>query len=270
MSPIVALVRAAVATCPLACLSASQANGAIAAAVRDTARPAGDKQSDRLRKPQETLAFAGVRPGMIVGEFYPGGGYFTRLLSDVVGTSGHIYAVENNRWHGSIRADQALLAQCKWRNVSITAQPFGSVRFAKALDLAWVTQNYHDMKIAEEGKVDTVAFDRAVYSALKPGGVYFIIDHQGAPGMTDPEIGKLHRINRDMVVREVTSAGFKLDAEGSFLHNPADDHAKPIFDKSIRGHTDQFVLRFVKPDGSWIGKLRRIVRAMPVLLPARN
>lgn len=207
---------------------------------------------------------------MIVGEFYPGGGYFTRLLSDVVGTSGHIYAVENNRWHGSIRADQALLAERKWRNVSITAQPFGSVRFAKALDLAWVTQNYHDMKIAEEGKVDTVVFDRAVYSALKPGGVYFIVDHQGAPGMTDSEIGKLHRINRDMVVREVTSAGFRLDAEGSFLHNPADDHAKPIFDKSIRGHTDQFVLRFVKPDGSWIGKLRWIVRAMPVLLPARN
>ena len=219
----------------------------IARAVANPARPAGYRAADRFRKPAETLAFSGVRPGMIVGEFYPSGGYFTRMLSDVVGPTGHIYGIENDRWQDSVRDDKALLAEGKWKNVSIVVRPFGTVGFPKPLDLAWVTQNYHDMKIAKYGKVDTVAFDRAVYRALKPGGTYFILDHQGAPGLTNADIEKLHRLNRDVVVREVTSAGFKLVGEGKFLRRPADDHTKPIFDPSIRGRTDQYALKFVKP-----------------------
>jgi predicted methyltransferase len=218
---------------------------AIAAAVADPTRPAGQREADALRKPAETLAFSGVRPGMTVGEFYPGGGYFTRMLSRLVGPSGHVYGIENERWKQAAEADKKLEAQLK--NVSIDVKPFGTVNFAKPLDIAWVTQNYHDMKIAEYGKVDTVAFDRAVYKALKPGGIYFILDHQGAPGLTDAQIEKLHRINRDVVVKEVTSAGFKLVAEGKFLRRPGDDHTKPIFDESVRGRTDQYALKFVKP-----------------------
>jgi predicted methyltransferase len=216
-------------------------------AVADPARPADDKAADELRKPAETLAFAGVKSGMVVGEFYPGGGYFTRMLSDVVGQSGHVYGIENDKWKGSAEADQKLVADGRWKNVSMDVQPFGTVKFPKPLDIAWVTQNYHDLKIAKYGVVDTLAFDRAVYAALKPGGVFFIIDHQGAPGLTDAEIEKLHRINRDLVVKEVTSAGFKLAAEGAFLHRAGDDHTKPIFDEAIRGHTDQYALKFVKP-----------------------
>jgi predicted methyltransferase len=222
-------------------------NTIIARAVADPARPAGYRAADPLRKPAETLAFSGVRPGMVVGEFYPGGGYFTRMLSDVVGPTGHIYAIENAGWNDSVKDDRAMLAEGKWKNVSLDVQPFGTVKFPKPLDIAWVTQNYHDLKIAKYGKVDTVAFDRAVYKALKPGGIYFILDHQGAANLTPANIEKMHRINRDIVVREVTSAGFKLAAEGKFLRRPGDDHSKPIFDPSIRGHTDQYALKFVKP-----------------------
>lgn len=216
-------------------------------AIADPARPADNKSTDEVRKPAETLAFAGVKPGMIVGEFYPGGGYFTRMLSDVVGPGGHVYGIENDKWKGAVEADQKLVAEGKWKNVSMDAQPFGTVKFPKPLDIAWVTQNYHDLKIAKFGVVDTLAFDRAVYAALKPGGVFFILDHQGAPSLADAEIEKLHRINRDLVVKEVTSAGFKLAAEGDFLRRAGDDHTKPIFDESIRGHTDQYALKFVKP-----------------------
>jgi predicted methyltransferase len=219
----------------------------IGSAVADPARPAGYRAADAFRKPAQTLAFSGVRPGMIVGEFYPGGGYFTRMLSDVVGPTGHVYAIENDRWQDAVKDDKAMLAQGKWKNVSLDVQPFGTVKFPKPLDIAWVTQNYHDMRIAKYGKVDTAAFDREVYKALKPGGIFFILDHQGAANLTNADIEKLHRINRDIVVKEVTSAGFKLAAEGSFLRNPRDDHTKPIFDKSIRGHTDQYALKFVKP-----------------------
>jgi predicted methyltransferase len=197
--------------------------------------------------PAETLAFSGVRPGMVVGEFYPGGGYFTRLLSDVVGPTGHVYGIENVNWKGAVEANTALLAEKRWKNVSIDTQPFGSVSFPRPLDLAWVTQNYHDLKIAKYGKADTLEFDRAVYRALKPGGIFFILDHQGPPGLSDADIEKMHRINRDQVVKEVTSAGFRLADEGNFLRRPGDDHTKPIFDESIRGKTDQYALKFVKP-----------------------
>ena len=225
----------------------SKSGSVIAQAVADPARPAEHRKLDALRKPADTLAFSGVRPGMTIGEFYPGGGYFTFMLSDVVGPSGHVNGIENDRWKDAVEANEKVVKAVKLKNVSIETRPFGTVDFPKPLDLAWVTQNYHDLKIAEYGKVDTVAFDRAVYKALKPGGIYFILDHQGKAGMSEPEIAKMHRINRDLVVKEVTSAGFKLAAEGNFLRRPADDHSLPIFDKAIQGHTDQYALKFVKP-----------------------
>lgn len=218
-----------------------------ARAVADAARPADHRQADALRLPAETLAFSGVKPGMTVGEFYPGGGYFTRMLSDVVGPKGHVYGIENQVWKGAVEADQALLKEGRWANVSIDVQPFGTVNFPRPLDVAWVTQNYHDLKIAKYGVVDTLAFDRAVYKALKAGGIYFILDHQGRPGLTNADIEKMHRINRDVVVKEVTAAGFRLVAEGKFLHRAGDDHTLSIFDPRIQGHTDQYALKFVKP-----------------------
>ena len=222
----------------------------IAAAVADPARPAEGRAADALRKPAETLAFSGVKPGMIVGEFYPGGGYFTRMIAGVLGPKGHVYGIENQGWKGAVKANQELFTECpKCTNVTIDTQPFGTVSFPRPLDLAWVTQNYHDLKIAEYGKVDTIAFDKAVFNALKPGGIFFILDHQGPAGMTDADIAKMHRINRDVVVKEVTSVGFKLVEEGNFLRRPADDHSLPIFDKAIQGHTDQYALKFVKPRG---------------------
>ena len=231
----------------IAAAAPSNIDPIVAKAVADPARPADTKAADALREPAETLAFSGVRPGMIVGEFYPGGGYYTRMLSDVVGAAGHVYGLENQGWKGAVDADRAVLAEGRWKNVSMDARPFGTVAFPKPLDLAWITQNYHDLKVAQFGKVDTLAFDRAVYKALKPGGIFFILDHQGAAGMTDEQIAKMHRINRDVVVEEVTSAGFKLADEGNVLRRPADDHSLPIFDKAIQGHTDQYALKFVKP-----------------------
>jgi predicted methyltransferase len=240
------LLMPLIVAAPLAAGAAQSSSKFIADAVADSARAADQKAADALRLPAETLAFSGVQPGMVVGEFYPGGGYYTRMLSDVVGPGGHVYAIENAGWKGAVKADQELVAEPRWKNVSVDVQPFGTVRFEKPLDLAWVTQNYHDLKIAEYGKVDTLAFDRAVYAALKPGGTYFILDHQGLPGTSDADIAKVHRIDKAVVIREVTAAGFKLVGEGRFLERSGDDHKSSIFDKAIQGHTDQFALKFVK------------------------
>jgi predicted methyltransferase len=170
----------------------------------------------------------------VVGELFPGGGYFTRLLSDIVGPTGKVYALENAGWKSSSKADQALIAQPGRGNIVLDIEPFSHFKLPEPVDLFWITQNYHDLKIAKYGAVDMADFNRRVFAALKPGGVYFIIDHQANPGVTLDQIAVLHRIEKSTVVREVQAAGFKLVAEGTFLHRPGDDHTKPIFDPRER------------------------------------
>lgn len=220
----------------------------IAAALADPARPKSNRDADAVRLPGETLAFVGIKPGMSVIELYPGGGYFTRPISALVGPKGHVLMVENKGWGDD--ADRKMLAEPGRQNATLEVLPFGQLP-AKAppADVFWITQNYHDLKIAEYGKVDTAAFNARVFQLLKPGGVYFILDHQATGPLTDAQIAKLHRIDKATVIREVEAAGFKLAAEGKFLNRPGDDHTLGVFDKAIQGKTDQYALKFVKPKG---------------------
>ena len=214
-------------------------------AVADTTRPKADTDRDTLRLPAETIAFAGVKPGMKVAEFFPGGGYFTRPLSDVVGPKGHIYGIENAKWDDG--SDAKVAAAVKDHNVSMQLVKLGEFSLPEKVDVAWITQNYHDLHIAKFGRVDMAAFNRHVYESLKPGGIYFILDHQANPGTGEAQIAALHRIQKAQVIREVEAAGFRLAAQGNALHRTTDDHTKSVFDKSVQGRTDQFMLRFVKP-----------------------
>jgi len=215
----------------------------VSKAVSDTTRPAGDSSRDAIRMPGETIAFAGVKPGMTVAELAPGGGYFTRMLSDVVGPTGHVYGLENIKWDDGSDAKVAAAR----KNVTMTDGQFGAVKLPVKVDLFWITQNYHDLHIAKYNPVAIPAFNKSVFDALKPGGIYFIVDHQANDGATEADIEKLHRIPKAQVIKEVEAAGFKFVAEGGALHHPADDHTKSIFDKSIQGHTDQYMLKFVRP-----------------------
>ena len=219
----------------------------IKSAVADTSRPQRDRDRDALRMPGETLAFAGVKPDMIVGELYPCGGYFSRLLSDIVGPKGMVYGLETTRWKVCLPADLKMAAEPGRTNITVDAEAFGAFKLPEKVDLFWITQNYHDLHIKEYGAVDMAAFNRHVFASLKPGGVYFILDHQANPGTTSEQMAVLHRIEKAQVIREVVAAGFRLEAEGEFLHRSSDDHTKPIFDSSVQGKTDQYALKFVRP-----------------------
>jgi predicted methyltransferase len=215
-------------------------------AVKDPARPATDVERDADRKPAEMLAFAGVKPGMKVAELAPGRGYFSRVLSNAVGATGKVYAVSSrpldwlaawNETHGN--------------NVVLHASPPTGPLAPESVDLVWTTQNYHDFKnrAPEDGSPDAAAqYNAAAFAILKPGGVYLVSDHAGAPGTGSAETSTLHRIEDATVIREVEAAGFKLDARSDILKHPADDHTQKVFESGVRGKTDQFVLRFVKPD----------------------
>jgi predicted methyltransferase len=220
----------------------------IAKAVADSSRPEEDRKLDALRKPGEVLAFAGVKPGQVVGEFLPGGGYYTRLLSDVVGPHGRVYALETTRWgKDNIEATRKVLHEPHRENVIMDLAVFGNFHLPQKVDLFWTTLNYHDLHVERYGKVDIAAFNRHVFDSLKHGGIYLIVDHAATPGSGSQAAPDLHRIDEASVVSEVKAAGFVAAGESDILRNPADDHTKKVFDPAIKWQTDQFVLKFRKP-----------------------
>lgn len=118
---------------------------------------------------------------------------------------------------------------------------------AKNVDVVWTSQNYHDLHIKSFIDADATAYNRVVFKMLKPGGHYIIIDHVAPAGSDAAAMDKLHRIDPALVKKEVEAAGFVLEEESKVLENSKDDHTLNVFDPAIRGKTDQFAYRFVKP-----------------------
>jgi predicted methyltransferase len=212
---------------------------AIAAAVSDTRRPEADTARDAERKPAETVTFAGVRPGMVIAEIAPGGGYYTRLLAAAVGPQGKVYALmpsfAANR-PGGLDGIQAINAQ--YDNVYVVIVN-NYETLPQSVDLVWTTENYHDLANGNIAAVNAAAFN-----ALKPGGFYFVEDHE-APGTGLSATSTLHRIDPMAVIGQVTSAGFVLEATSDHLDNPNDPHtANP---REVEPTSDKFALRFRRP-----------------------
>jgi predicted methyltransferase len=221
-----------------------------AAAVADTTRPATDSARDADRKPAETMAFANIQPGDSVADFAAGSGYFTRLFVDVVGPKGHVYAIQpDEEATYNAKATAALQEFAKTHsNLSVVSgSAIGSLKLDRPLDVFWISQSYHDLKDKFFGPVDTAAFNKAVYAALKPGGEYLVLDHVAAAGAPADVTETLHRIDPALVKREVEAAGFRFEGESRILANPADPHTAIVFDPGIRGKTDQFIYQFRKP-----------------------
>ena len=213
-----------------------------AAILADSFRPDADRVRDADRKPAELIAFAGVKPGDKVAELAPGGGYFTRILSGVVGQAGHVYPVAG-------KPSQALQDIAAARpNVTIASGQPGTIPAPEPVDVVWTTLNYHDFKNVKVGERDAAGtINDAAFRALKPGGIYLIVDHEAGLGVGASVTSTLHRIESGLVRHEVEEAGFRLEAESPLLRHPADDHSQKVQETGIRGKTDQFVLRFRKP-----------------------
>ncbi|HZZ89938.1 MAG TPA: methyltransferase domain-containing protein [Caulobacteraceae bacterium] len=231
----------------------AQAAGAIpaniAAAVASPSRPDADKARDEARKPAEVLAFAGVKPGEQVLELIPGGGYFTRVLSGAVGPSGHVTEAVPQVGGGDMsKNSNGVAADPHFGNVTEVAfTPDMLGKTPGQYDLIWTSQNYHDLHLPRLS-LDVPGLDKQIFAALKPGGEFFIEDHAAAPGAdVVTTADTLHRIDEAAVKKEVEAAGFEFVGESPVLHNPADDHTLKVFDPAIRGHTDQFLLKFRKP-----------------------
>ena len=237
--------------------SLAEAPGYITAAVANPDRPDADKARDVLRKPAALMDFAGIHPGQKVIELIPGPNfYFTKVLANAVGPTGHVYAASPganvNAGSDTLPPKSTLTTNPAFSNVSDVVLPSG-LAAAAPVDVIWTAQNYHDFHLARL-KLDVPGFDKLMFSLLKPGGEFIVIDHAAVDGtgLTPDDKGviipdKLHRIDEAVAKKEIEAAGFVLEGESDLLRNPADPRTALVFDPSIRGHTDQFVLRFRKP-----------------------
>jgi predicted methyltransferase len=237
-----------------------------AAIVAAPDRSDADRVNDVRRKPAETLAFIGVRPGMVVEDVSAARGYTSELLARAVAPDGKVYAQNPPRGPARTPPPQPEGAASpapamapapmptlpeRMRNPALASvlvpvtRPFEDPVPPEAqgrLDLVTLMFNYHDF--GHLG-VDRAQVNRAVFSALKPGGMYVIADHSGRAGTGISESGTLHRVEEAFVVREVEAAGFRLAGRGDFMSNPADPRDRNTPEPPMP--KDEFVLRFVKP-----------------------
>jgi predicted methyltransferase len=237
---------AALALCLTAPALAQKPSAAVTAAIADAGRPEADTKRDADRKPAEIVAFAGVKPGDKVEELFPGGGYYTRILSKTVGPKGHLFLVSPMAMQARLGKPQDDLAAAVG-NATVVWEPGDTPLAPEKVDVVWSTDNYHDYRNPGFGPLDMAKFNKAVFDSLKPGGVYIIEDYEAAPGAGATQTGTNHRIESATVKQEVEAAGFKFESASTALQNKADDHTLKIFDPMIRGHADQYVLKFRKP-----------------------
>jgi predicted methyltransferase len=225
----------------------------VEAAVADPRRPDDQVKLDATRKPAISILFSQAKAGDRVADVMSGNGYFTRILSQVVGPTGHVYAYIPTEQiaHCSpteIAGTQAIARDSSYRNVTLLTGSLADFRLPEQLDLIWLSQSYHDLHDSFLGPADVAVLNRAIFHALKPGGVFLVIDHvaEAGSGLRDTET--LHRIDPVRMKNEIEAAGFVLESQSEALRNIDDDHKLAVFNPNIRGRTDQVLFRFRKPE----------------------
>jgi predicted methyltransferase len=232
-------------------LHAAAPNAAqVAKALADPAR-AFQRGDDARRHPAELVGLSGVHSGQRVLDLIPGNGYWTRIFSKIVGPKGKVYAIWPEAYGklamGDVAKLKAIAADPGYSNVVVQVQPNIFLTVPEPLDLVWTSQNYHDYGDPFMGKLGTAAFAKMAYRVLRPGGTFVVIDHKSVAGHGTADTDTLHRIDPDTVIKEARAAGFELVGKSDVLLNSKDPLTIPVFDKSIRGHTSQFALKFRKP-----------------------
>ena len=221
----------------------------VVVALMDESRPTEDKSRDGNRKPAEVMAFLRVEPGMTVIDVIAAGGYYTEVLSRSVGPHGKVYAQNpaavlkfregvNDKALTQRLADNRLPNVLRWDNemTELGIPP-------NSIDFAMTALNFHDI-YNSSGKDAAVGFSKFIFNVLKPGAVFGVIDHEGAATADNQA---LHRIQGGLALEALLEAGFSIESTSNALRNAEDDLSMMVFDPSVRGKTDRFLIKAVKP-----------------------
>jgi predicted methyltransferase len=214
-------------------------------AVKSPERTPAMTARDADRKPAELLALSGVKPGDKVVEFAAFGQYFTTMLSSIVGEKGSVHMIDLPYTEARSGAPSREFVT-KHPNTRYEVVDYNTVTLPENVDVVFNVLYYHDLPI-QNPPIDTAALNAKIFRALKPGGVFFIVDHNAKPGSGMSDAQRLHRIDPEVIRKEVKAAGFELVEDSKLLANPEDDHSWMVFAQGRRGTTDQAVLKFRKP-----------------------
>jgi predicted methyltransferase len=241
------LLLASLLACGAAMAADAPADSVYTRAVADSGRPEKDRARDAREKPAEVLALAGFQPGMKVADIFAGGGYYSELVSDVVGPGGSVLLLNNTAYQQFAREQlKERLKDGRLTNVKEMLVESCNLRLGQGgLDGAMIVMSYHDLyHVDEQGgwaPINAGNFLDQIHAALKPGAVFLIVDHAAKSGSGKDAAQELHRIDEHFAKRDIESHGFRLEKSWDGLRNSADDHVKMVFDPSIRGKTDRFV-----------------------------
>jgi predicted methyltransferase len=223
-------------------------------AVASPGRTDADRERDAGRKPGQVLEFFEIGPGMTVLDMFSGGGYYTEMLSNIVGPDGRTVAHTNSAYAGFV-GNEAVdrFANNRLANVEIMLAENNELDLPAAeFDAVMLILSYHDIYYADAAngwpKIDGAKFRAELKKGLRPGGILAIVDHYAEAGSPRETGGTLHRIDPQIVISELEAEGFVIEASSNVLRNREDDYSKEVFDPEVRGKTDRFVLKFKKPD----------------------
>jgi predicted methyltransferase len=244
-----------VAMAGLALLAApvSRAEDVYDAAVQHAGRPPEDLKRDALDHPAEILRLTGIKSGMQVGDFMASDGYYSELLSYIVGPKGHVLLINNpsfDRWANN--AWEGRLAQNRLPNVEHKTIDLNQIDIPdESLDAMLVVKVYHDLYWVDKNKtnwptVATKAVLDKIVKTLKPRGILLIVDHSSKPEAGSSQAGSLHRIEESYAEHDFESRGMKLIAKSDALRMPSDPRTQVSYKEPILGKTDRFVLVFRK------------------------
>ncbi|RLA28532.1 MAG: methyltransferase type 11 [Gammaproteobacteria bacterium] len=222
-------------------------------AVASSGRTDSDRERDAGRKPAQVLEFFAIEPGMTVLDMFSGGGYYTEMLSNIVGTEGKVVA-HSNKAYADFLGDElnARYADGRLVNVEMMMAENNELELpADTFDVVMMVLAYHDIYYvsAEDGwpKIDGPKLLAEFLRGLKSGGTLAVVDHYAAAGSPRETGGTLHRIDPSIVIAEIEAAGFVLDGKSDIVRNMEDDHSLSMYDEQINGKTDRFVMKFRKP-----------------------
>ena len=208
--------------------------------LQTASRPSADRERDSNRKAPEVLTFLGLEEGMTALDLVAMGGWYSEVLSYAVGDDGKVIMQNNPGRLVDNNIEQISGRLNRRSNITHHIGPVSDLP-DNSVDFALTALNFHDIynRSADE------AHERftQVFNALKPGGVFGVIDHEGNPGADN---ATLHRIAFDKAVKSITGMGFLLTGASELLSNPEDDHTLGPFDPALDRNTDRFILRFIK------------------------
>ena len=241
------------------CFSSNAANSTqisaeVQQALTNENRPARDRKLDQFRKPAQVLDFFQIKPNTQILEIFPGGGYYTELLSNIAGEKGHVTLYSHSPWYFySKSASDKRHEKKRLKNTHYVISDINTVKFPKEkFDNALIILGLHDLYLESEKDIlgqdiNPNYFIETLFKAVKPGGIVGVIEHEGKASNSAKDNANLHRLSSDIIKTLFKEAGFVLDAESNLLRNSSDTLEKIVWAKGLRRKTDRSVLRFKKP-----------------------